>query len=328
MGTNVRRHRSTEEISKLSAQTRLTAWTAYKELMRSGVDSATALRKALRDACPPKEDPYYRTFYANKMRELELWRKLALWPLSKPKDIEHDTGPHTAMEVATKMMGRVFGDEEGASGFTLLLDTDEPDDEEHIDTLEFDPVEVAKIIDSYELDGTLFSTEMTEPSDAALPHQTGLEGGQTQCPHRLFFLEPASMEQDRASSWSELRSSGSPQAIPVSAHCATGPYQAAGPDVMNHVEFDQETLNELLAMVAWWKRNKKDLMDRGTQASSRPHFARNNLRTKRITMNAKLWEDAEAAAKQQPDISGGTLSGLLEYLLWRHLGAHEKYVKE
>lgn len=336
MGTNVRKRRNTSDISKLSAQTRLTAWTIYTELTRGGMDSAKAIRRALRQACPPKDDPYYRTFYANKTRELELWRKLSLWPLSKPKDIEHDTGPQGAVEVASKALGRVFGSAEGAAGFTLLLDTEGLDEADRIDTLEFDPLEVAKIIDSYEHEATLFDPDSTEPSETPLLRGSGQEFGDSPHSQPSFSFDDATVDQRHVLAGPGDVGYDQSREIPVSAHweapfaaaCASGISHLPVSDVVGRVEFDQDTLNEVLAMVAWWKRNKRYLTESETGTIPRPSFAREHLRTRRIALDAKLWEDAEDAAREQPGISGGTLSGLVEYLLWRHLGSQEKYVKK
>jgi len=336
MGTKVRKRRTLADISRLSAQTRLSAWTIYTDLMRKGMDSGNALHKALKEACPPQDDPYYHSFYPNKMRELELWRKHCLWPLSKPKDIEHDTGPYDTVEVAADVHSRALGNADVSSSFTLLLDAEGLDDEDRIDTLEFDPVEVAKIIDSYELDATMFSGETSESCATSLIQEGAHGPGESLFPNPPFSYESVTSEQEGVSSGHDRTGDGSHQAVSppplpgvsICVKSAPGSSPAGGHDLMSWVELDQDTLNELLAMVAWWKAHKEHLTDPNTPVLLRPQFTHKHLQTKRIALNGALWAEAEDAAKKQAEISGGTLPGLVEYLLWRHLGSPKKHLKK
>ena len=334
MGTKVRKRRTTADLSKLSTQTRLTAWTVYMESIRDGMDPDVAIRKALQDACPPKDDPYYRSFYPNKMRELELWRKHGLWPLSKPKDIEHDTGPYDTVEVANDVRNRAIQNEPGSSSFTLLLDPDDQDDNNCIDTLEFDPVEVAKIIDSYEHTPTLSVTGTIETAEASMPRGMKNEFAQVPLTDRPPCSEIVTKNPYDFSCLPEsdkIVHDPSPccqSVFSVSQTPPLGGTQALGQNGHTRVELDQGSLSELLAMLAWWKDNKERLSRPESPLALRPHFTHGKLKTKRIRMNERLWEDAQKVAKQQTEISGGTLSGLLEYLVWRHLGSQEKHVKK
>ena len=96
-----RRARSPEEIWRVSSQTRLKAWALFTEYQQSGLDEETALRKALKQACPSREDPYYAAYYPNKKREFALWKKYGLWPLFKtPKALDYGPVLHDSIDIA------------------------------------------------------------------------------------------------------------------------------------------------------------------------------------------------------------------------------------
>ncbi len=335
MGTKVRKRRSVADIIRLSAQTRLTAWAVFTELTRGGMDQATALRKALQDACPPKDDPYYRVFYPHKMREFELWRRRSLWPLSKPKDIEHDTGPHDTVEISTEVLNGVVRNGAGAALPTFLTSTDGLEGEDRIDTLEFDPVEVAKIIESYEQDPALFAADTDELTASGTPHDNTTAS--SECPYsdRPVPLRTGPGEESRIAHLPEAESERvirdffegiQPRTCPLDTGSSVADRSIAQAR-QNRVKLDQTAIDELLAMLAWWKQHKERLAPSTAPVLLRPDFRSDQLVTKRISMNAKLWTAGEKAAKKQPEISGGTLSGLLEFLLWRHLGSTDKHLK-
>ena len=59
----------------------------------------------------------------------------------------------------------------------------------------------------------------------------------------------------------------------------------------------------------------------------RPAFRRETTITVTARIGKELHKEAVALAKERKDISGGTLNGLIEFLLWRELGSNDKYLK-
>lgn len=99
-----RRPRSPEELWRVSSKTRLKVWSLYTENKQSGLDEETALRRALKQACPSKDDPYYAAYYPNKKREFKMWKKYGLWPLFKtPKTLDHGPVLYDSVEIADDM---------------------------------------------------------------------------------------------------------------------------------------------------------------------------------------------------------------------------------
>lgn len=87
--------------------------------------------------------------------------------------------------------------------------------------------------------------------------------------------------------------------------------------------FDETTAIELAQMLEWWKAHKdglETLMESPQSAETRPTFKRDRTVTKTVRLAAQLVERAEKEARRQKNISGGSLSGLVEVLLWRFLG--------
>jgi hypothetical protein len=332
MATKAKKRRGVADIGRLSAQTRLKAWDVFTELIRRGMDRMTALRKALQDACPPKDDPYYRSFYSNKMRELELWRRLGLWPLAKPKDVEHDTCLHDTVEVSTEVLYGVLKNGAGASSPALLPVAGPSEKEDRVDTLEFDPVEVAKIIESYDQDPALFAADTDEQAGLRSQGDEASEVSYTDRPVPLKTRAATPPEVDPVPETESERivrdffEGVQPRICRLSTGTGEAT-QAVAQDRSGRVELDATTLDELLAMLVWWKRHGKHAVSPATPVPVRPDFCRDSIVTKRISMNAQLWADADAVAKKQQELSGGTLSGLLEFLLWRHLGSADKYLK-
>lgn len=53
----------------------------------------------------------------------------------------------------------------------------------------------------------------------------------------------------------------------------------------------------------------------------RPLFKRDNTIARSVRLGSELAERADQKARQDRHISGGTLNGLVEFLLWQHLGS-------
>ncbi len=336
MGTKVRKRRSVADISRLSAQTRLTAWAVFKELTRDGMDQTTALRKALQDACPPKDDPYYRLFYPNKMRELELWRKRGLWPLSKPKDFEYYAGPHDDVDVSTDDLDDIPETATGAPSLMSVPGADLSQADEPIDTLEFDPVEVAKIIESYEQDPVLFIDDADELNESGTQDDASATSMGSPSSTRPVRLKTGAKKATRVADLSDAEGKRIAREFCEEGPSEPGPSHTGSLDAARNAtrdrsaraKLDQDTIDELLAMLAWWKQHKERLAPSTSPVLLRPDFSGEPSVTKRIRMNAKLWAAGEKAAKKQPEMSGGSLAGLLEFLLWRHLGSTDTHLKK
>jgi len=300
------------------------------------MDQTTALRKALQDACPAKDDPYYRLFYPHKMRELKLWQRKGLWPLSKPKDFEHDTGCHDTVEVCTEVLNRVLTRDAGAPLQTFLSIADLPENEDRVDTLEFDPVEVAKIIESYEQDPASFTGNAAGLAESCPQEEIPTGSVERAYADRPVPLRLGLVEDQRVAYVPETEGDRVIQDFFEGVQPGGSPTDSGSPesartgarDTLLPRKLDQGTLDELLTMLAWWKQHKERLAPSTTPVHLMPAFLSDRLVTKRIRMNTTLWEAGEKAAKQQPEVSGGTLSGLLQFLLWKHLGSTDTPLKK
>ncbi len=90
---------------------------------------------------------------------------------------------------------------------------------------------------------------------------------------------------------------------------------------------DDDTVNELLQMLGWWRARKDQPLTTKTPIQERPVFKRGgDTITKTIRIGKELFQDAEKLTKKERALTGGTFSGLVELLLWKHLGSDKKYL--
>ncbi len=94
-------------------------------------------------------------------------------------------------------------------------------------------------------------------------------------------------------------------------------------------QFDDNTINEFMQMLEWWKARKDQLLLSAASVQERPVFNRGaDTITKTIRIGKELFKDAEKLAKKERALTGGTFSGLVELLLWKHLGCNDKYLRK
>ena len=78
-------------------------------------------------------------------------------------------------------------------------------------------------------------------------------------------------------------------------------------------EQDQADLN---AMLDWWRHHRNDPL-MGIQ--TRPIF-RGTRKNTGIVVNESILEQAVTRAKKEKALTGGSISSLVEILLWRYIG--------
>ena len=77
------------------------------------------------------------------------------------------------------------------------------------------------------------------------------------------------------------------------------------------------------------RQRKDQLLSSATPIQERPAFKRGpDTTTKTIRISEELFQDAERLARRQRALTGGTFSGLVELLLWQHLGCDDKYIRK
>jgi hypothetical protein len=97
------------------------------------------------------------------------------------------------------------------------------------------------------------------------------------------------------------------------------------------VKFDESTMRELAELLEWWRARKEAGIDKVTQEIAvRPNFKRGGKSdsvTRSIRIGKDLAEAAEKRAKKEKALTGGSFSGLVEYLLWDFLGRDPKFLE-
>jgi len=96
-------------------------------------------------------------------------------------------------------------------------------------------------------------------------------------------------------------------------------------------QFDEEALNDLNEILAWWRERK----EAGKEAERpkmeiRPDFKRGGKGatvTRSVRIGKALAKSAEKKAKQEKALTGGSFSGLVEFLLWDYLGRDERFLE-
>jgi hypothetical protein len=94
---------------------------------------------------------------------------------------------------------------------------------------------------------------------------------------------------------------------------------------------NESTAAELVEMLQWWKAHKDGftaMTDAPQKLETRPTFQRTRTATKTIRVSEELIKRAEKEARRQKALTGGSLSGLIEVLLWRFLGSPDDLIVE
>jgi hypothetical protein len=335
MAANDKRQRGRQEINRLSAETRQKAWVVFNDLKRRGVSEPIALDKALQQACPSKHDPYFHYYYPNKRRELRIWEKHGLWPLSKPKDIVHDTGPHDSVEISQDAADMVIGNHQTAD---RAAQTPRAGDSarQRLDTVDFDPMEVAKIIKDYaSTEGSWPLDEESEdedPEDPTVIWDPPVSAGTKPVPSPMREVEEAIMtpvSREEAERIVRDYFDGDTRETPPSDLEMTQEIVACVTSQASKVAGGLKlTLDDVIAMLEWWRERENASPDHGPDLKTLPTFRTDAVVRKTVRLNADLYAEAEAKASEDDAPSGGTFSGLVEYLLWKHLGSDRKHLKE
>ena len=85
---------------------------------------------------------------------------------------------------------------------------------------------------------------------------------------------------------------------------------------MKRISLCAEDLTDLNAMLDWWRHHRNDPL-MGLQ--TKPIF-RGTRKNTGVVINSTILEKAIAKAKNQKALTGGSISSLVEILLWRYIG--------
>jgi|GEM_PF-7033822 len=86
-------------------------------------------------------------------------------------------------------------------------------------------------------------------------------------------------------------------------------------------DLTDEEIEDMRRMLQWWKFSRDE--KGGIQ---RPKFKRGSeTQVITIRLGTEMVQAAKQYAKQHRDISGGTLSGLIEFLIWHTLSCDPKF---
>jgi len=89
-------------------------------------------------------------------------------------------------------------------------------------------------------------------------------------------------------------------------------------------QLDPETLETLLQMVEWWKRNRERILL--PPLGTRPIFHRKKSVLRSVRLDERLIKAAERKAKEDRSASGGTFNTLVELLVWQWLGQPPEFL--
>lgn len=92
-------------------------------------------------------------------------------------------------------------------------------------------------------------------------------------------------------------------------------------------QLDPDMLDDLAEMVEWWRAQREHLQAPQVVHEERPVFDRKKTVTKTIRLGETMESDATIYALKHRALTGGTFSGLVEWLIWQVLGKGEKYTK-
>jgi hypothetical protein len=92
----------------------------------------------------------------------------------------------------------------------------------------------------------------------------------------------------------------------------------------NTEHIDSVTLDRLMTMLDWFESRKDELTGivQAPPMEVRPNFKRgSDTKTVTFRFGKELYDQAQAEAKRQKALTGGTLNGFVEILLWKALGS-------
>ena len=97
------------------------------------------------------------------------------------------------------------------------------------------------------------------------------------------------------------------------------------------VKFDESAMRDLAELLDWWRKRKESGIDTvKSEIAVRPNFKRGGKEdtvTRSVRIGKELAEAAEKRARIERALTGGSFSGLVEYLLWDFLGRDPKFLE-
>ncbi|MFZ5868558.1 MAG: hypothetical protein ACOYXY_21920 [Thermodesulfobacteriota bacterium] len=90
-------------------------------------------------------------------------------------------------------------------------------------------------------------------------------------------------------------------------------------------QLDPETLETLLEMAAWWKRNRDKMLM--PLPGTRPIFHRKKSVLRSVRLDERLIKAAEKKAKEERATTGGGFNQLVELLVWQWLGRPTEFLE-
>jgi hypothetical protein len=99
------------------------------------------------------------------------------------------------------------------------------------------------------------------------------------------------------------------------------------PEQTRYVPLGTIELTEVRRMLEWWKDQGGDAASLPTPLGERPRFDRSNAVRGTVRLGKALYNEASKWAAKHRLETGGNFSGLVELLLWRHLGSDPKYLR-
>lgn len=94
------------------------------------------------------------------------------------------------------------------------------------------------------------------------------------------------------------------------------------------IQLDPQDAVDLRELLTWWRTKRSELMTAGSTAQERPLFKRDRTVTKTVRLSDTMAKAAESYARKHRAQTGGTFSGLCEWLIWQALGRPEKFVTQ
>jgi predicted solute-binding protein len=88
-----------------------------------------------------------------------------------------------------------------------------------------------------------------------------------------------------------------------------------------------EVLEYLAQLVEWWREQRENPVPIGA-SEERPVFKGPRDATKTVRLSEPMARAAESYARKHRAQTGGTFSGLCEWLIWQALGRPEKFVAQ
>lgn len=94
------------------------------------------------------------------------------------------------------------------------------------------------------------------------------------------------------------------------------------------IQLDPKDHADLTELLIWWRTKRGELTTVVSTAQERPLFKRDKTVTKTVRLSDTMAKAAEKYAARHRAQTGGTFSGLCEWLIWQALGRPEKFVTQ